>query len=60
MNDLPEPFNYSVDALSMMVVLGSILNVLPALSALFAIVWTSIRIYETKTIQDLIKRWRGE
>jgi len=30
------------------------MQVLPAIAALFTIVWTLIRIYETKTIQKLL------
>jgi hypothetical protein len=31
------------------------MNWLPAAAALWTIVWTSIRIYETKTVQDWLK-----
>lgn len=43
------------DALSLTVVGGTLINMLPAVAALFSIAWTSIRIYETKTFQ----RWIG-
>lgn len=33
---------------------------LPAVAALFTIVWTSIRIYETRTVQCVIARVRGK
>jgi len=41
-----------VDGLSIFTVIGTISNVLPGLAALFSLVWTIIRIYETKTVQD--------
>ena len=44
------------DALSVVTVVGTLVDVLPALAALFTIVWTSIRIWETKTVQNLIKK----
>jgi hypothetical protein len=44
------------DALSLATVVGTLVDVLPALAALFTIVWTSIRIWETKTVQNLIKK----
>lgn len=47
----------AVDALSFMTVLGTLMEALPAVAALFTIVWTAIRIYETKTVQ---KFFRGE
>ena len=32
---------------------------IPAVAAMFTIVWTAIRIYETKTVQGLLaKLWR--
>ncbi len=45
-----------VDGLSMVTVLGTIGELLPPMAALFTIVWTMIRIYETKTVQKLLKR----
>jgi hypothetical protein len=44
------------DALSLTVVGGTLLQMLPAFAALFSIVWSLIRIYETKTVQ----RWLGK
>ncbi len=44
------------DALSVATVVGTLVDVLPALAALFTIVWTSIRIWETKTVQSFIKK----
>jgi len=43
-----------VDAVSIMTVLGTLMNILPAVAALFTIVWTAIRIYETDTVQKLM------
>lgn len=45
-----------VDVLSFGVVLGTLTEVLPALAALGTLIWTCIRIYETKTVQ----RWFGK
>ena len=44
------------DALSIMTVVGTLAEVLPAIAALFTIVWTSFRIYETDTVQ----KWLGK
>ena len=43
-----------VDAVSVVTVIGTIGDVLPPLAALFTLVWTAIRIYETKTVQRLL------
>jgi hypothetical protein len=47
------------DALSFGVALGTMMKLLPAVAALFTIVWTGIRIYETETMRRLIRRLRG-
>ena len=44
------------DVLSLGVVLGTLAQVLPSIAAVFTIVWTAIRIYETKTVQRLLRR----
>jgi hypothetical protein len=51
-----ETFKYAIDAASIFTVVGTIVSVLPAVAALFTIIWTVIRIYETKTVQ----RWLGK
>ena len=43
-----------VDALSLVTVVGTLVQLLPAIAALFTIVWTAIRIYETDTVQKLL------
>lgn len=48
------------DALSIVTVVGALANILPSIAAAFTIVWTGIRIYETDTVQKLIKRFRGD
>ena len=46
------------DAVSIFTVVGALVEVLPSIAALITIVWTGIRIYETKTVQTLLKKWR--
>ena len=45
-----------IDTASIATVLGTMMNWLPAVAALFSIVWTAIRIYETKTVQGWLKK----
>lgn len=40
-----------LDGVSLFTVVGTIAGLLPAIAALFTIIWTSFRIYETKTVQ---------
>jgi hypothetical protein len=44
------------DALSLVTVVGTLAEVLPAIAALLTIVWTGFRIYETATVQG----WLGK
>ena len=45
-----------VDGLSVVTVVGTIGELLPPMAALFTLVWTAIRIYETETVQGLLGR----
>jgi hypothetical protein len=49
-----ETAKHVVDALSLVTVVGTLVQLLPAVAALFTIVWTAIRIYETDTVQKLL------
>ena len=45
-----------VDGLSVVTVVGTLGDLLPPMAALFTIIWTAIRIYETKTVQRILGR----
>jgi hypothetical protein len=53
---LTEGTKHVVDGLSLITVVGTLMDMLPTVAALFTIIWTSIRIYETKTVQGWINR----
>ena len=53
---LNEGTKHVLDGLSLVTVLGTLIDWLPAVAALLSIVWTSLRIYETKTVQEWIAR----
>ena len=53
---IDEGIKHVVDALSLVTVLGTLIDMLPSIAALFTIVWTVIRIYETDTVQG----WLGK
>ena len=48
-----------IDTASLATVVGTIAGILPAIAAIFTIVWTCIRIWESRTVQEFAKRWRG-
>jgi hypothetical protein len=56
MTDQQETVKYAVDALSVMTVVGTLIDMLPSIAALFTIIWTGIRIWETDTVQKWVKK----
>jgi hypothetical protein len=56
MLDNHEATKHAVDALSVITVLGTLMETLPAIAALFTIIWTGIRIWETKTVQKFLNK----
>lgn len=49
-----------MDAVSIVTVVGTLGNMLPPVAALLTIVWTVIRIYETKTVQKIMGKDRPD
>ena len=44
------------DVLSIVTVVGTLIEMLPSVVAIFTIVWTGIRIWETDTVQRMVGR----
>lgn len=55
-HDIPEGVKAAADLLSIATLVGSLVSLLPAVAAVLTIIWTAIRIYETNTVQSLIRR----
>jgi hypothetical protein len=55
-DNLSEGSKHILDGLSLLTVLGTLVDILPAVAAIFTIIWTAIRIYETGTVQGWINR----
>lgn len=51
-----EVIKTGMDALSVVTMLGALVQLLPAIAALLTIVWTGIRIYETRTVQNWLNK----
>lgn len=47
---------HAIDWASVSIAFGTLLQVLPSIAAALSIVWSIIRIYETKTVQNWIKK----
>ena len=54
--EMDETTRAGLDALSILAVVGTLIDMLPSIAAVVTIVWTSIRIYETDTVQKLLRR----
>ncbi len=50
-----EATKHVMDAVSIATVVGTLVNVLPSIAALFTIIWTGFRIWET----DTVRGWTG-
>lgn len=53
---MPDEVKTGVDVASLSLVGASLLEWIPAVSALVSLVWVCIRIYETETIKRLLKK----
>jgi hypothetical protein len=51
-----ETVKHMIDGVSILTVIGTLVEFLPAVSAVLSIVWVTIRIYETDTVQKLVNR----
>ena len=56
MSTSAETTKHAIDAISVVTVVGTLNDILPPLAALFTIVWTGLRIYESDTVQGFINK----
>ncbi len=59
MEHLTDATKHIIDTASIATAVGTLMQLLPAIAALFTIIWTTIRIYETKTMQKLLGKHKG-
>lgn len=52
--NISDTVKHVADALSLTLVVGTVVKMLPAVAACLSIMWTLIRIYETKSVQRLL------
>lgn len=55
-HDWSDTVKHIMDGVSVVTAVGTITNMLPAVAAIFTIIWTGIRIYESQTVQKFINR----
>ena len=56
MTDPQQMAKVAGDVGSISVLVGTLADFLPAVAALFTIIWTALRIYETETVQGWLKK----
>ena len=56
MNEQHETIKHVIDALSIVTVIGTLADMLPSVAALFTIVWTGLRIWESATVQNWVNK----
>ena len=54
MTNTAETTKQAIDAISVFTVVGTLSDLLPPMAALVTIIWTSLRIYESETVQKMI------
>lgn len=55
LDSMNDSIKHAVDTVSIATVLGTLTHMLPSIAALFSIIWSAIRIYETDTVQGWLK-----
>jgi hypothetical protein len=55
-----ETLKHMIDGASILTVIGTLVEFLPAVSAVLSIIWVAIRIYETDTVQKLVNRKKDD
>ena len=56
MESINEHTKHMIDWTSIGIAFGTLLQVLPSIAAALSIIWSVIRIYETKTVQTWLKK----
>jgi len=56
MSEHQETAKHVIDVLSILTVIGTLVDMLPSIAALISIIWSVIRIYETKTVQKWLRK----
>jgi hypothetical protein len=60
MVDVDEGMKQVIDLVSVTTIFGTLMGALPSVAAAFSIVWSVLRIYETKTVQGFISRFKDK
>ena len=56
LDSVNEHTKHVIDWTSIGIAFGSLVQLLPSMAAALSVVWTEIRIYETRTVQNWLKK----
>lgn len=56
---IPEGIKVLLDGLSLLTLVGTLAQLLPSIATFTTIVWTLLRVYESKTARRLMEWWRS-
>jgi hypothetical protein len=56
MTENHETLKHFIDGVSLVTVLGTLVDMLPAVAAALSIVWSLLRIWESKTVQNWLNK----
>ena len=58
--EMSDSLKHVFDGISIVTMLGALVQILPSIAAVLTIVWTGIRIFETETVQRLLGRRKAD
>jgi hypothetical protein len=56
MTEHHETLKHFIDGVSIITALGTLIDMLPAVAAILSIIWSLLRIWESKTVQDWLNK----
>lgn len=60
MTHIDDGLKQTIDLISVTTVFGTLMGILPSIAAIFSIIWSAIRIYETETFQKFLTQWKKD
>ena len=59
MINVDEHLKQIADVVSVTTVFGTLMGILPSVAAVLSIVWSLVRLYETRTVRGIISKLKG-
>ena len=60
MTEHTNAIKHTMDTVSLITVVGTLMDILPPVAALLTIIWTCINIYESATFQKFVARFKDK